>query len=143
MRWAAVGSFCAEPSWELAEPRSDRRERNGLIFVCDQSTEEECLSRRLLGLPKSQSTLLAKMREVHRTPWHTRRLCHLFSAFGGRAMCFPRSILFTLLPHLHLLRLPDFVALLVQCEDAPIVWRVLPRRTGRVGIAVGLISVSN
>merc|ERR1719199_1221025 len=59
-----VGSFCAEPSWELAEPRSDRRERNGLIFVCDQSTEEECLSRRLLGLPKSQSTLLSKLRET-------------------------------------------------------------------------------
>lgn len=52
------------PSRPPAEPRGDRRERNGLIFVCDQSTEEECLSRRLLGLPKSQSTLLSKLRET-------------------------------------------------------------------------------
>lgn len=68
------------PSRTLAERRGDRRERNGLIFVCDQSTEEECLSRRLLGLPKSQSTLLAKMREVLRTPSHLDTRGHLVVA---------------------------------------------------------------
>jgi len=40
------------------------RARNGLIFICDTSTEEECLARRLLGLPKTQISLLSKLSET-------------------------------------------------------------------------------
>mmetsp|Transcript_20902 Transcript_20902/g.36858 ORF Transcript_20902/g.36858 Transcript_20902/m.36858 type:complete len:372 (-) Transcript_20902:126-1241(-) len=39
----------------------ERQWRNGVIFICDSSTEHECLSRRLLGLPKSQASLISKM----------------------------------------------------------------------------------
>lgn len=39
--------------------RSERARRNGLVFICDPTTEAECLQRRLLGLPKSQSSLLS------------------------------------------------------------------------------------
>ena len=39
--------------------RGDRARRNGLVFICDPTTEAECLQRRLLGLPKSQSSLLS------------------------------------------------------------------------------------
>jgi len=42
----------------------DRSRRNGLVFICDPTTEEECLSRRLLGLPKSQSSLLSKLADT-------------------------------------------------------------------------------
>jgi len=40
---------------------SERQWKNGVIFICDSSTEQECISRRLLGLPKSQTSLLSKM----------------------------------------------------------------------------------
>jgi len=39
----------------------DRSHRNGMVFICDPTTEDECLSRRLLGLPKSQASLLSKL----------------------------------------------------------------------------------
>eukprot|EP00326_Haptolina_ericina_P035805 CAMPEP_0181243516 /NCGR_PEP_ID=MMETSP1096-20121128/42319_1 /TAXON_ID=156174 ORGANISM="Chrysochromulina ericina, Strain CCMP281" /NCGR_SAMPLE_ID=MMETSP1096 /ASSEMBLY_ACC=CAM_ASM_000453 /LENGTH=469 /DNA_ID=CAMNT_0023339905 /DNA_START=60 /DNA_END=1470 /DNA_ORIENTATION=- len=39
----------------------ERQWKNGVIFICDPSTEQECISRRLLGLPKSQSSLLSKL----------------------------------------------------------------------------------
>ena len=39
----------------------ERSRRNGLVFICDPTTESECLSRRLLGLPKSQTSLLSKL----------------------------------------------------------------------------------
>ena len=39
----------------------ERQWKNGVIFICDSSTEQECISRRLLGLPKSQTSLLSKM----------------------------------------------------------------------------------
>ena len=32
-----------------------------MVFICDPTTEDECLSRRLLGLPKSQASLLSKL----------------------------------------------------------------------------------
>lgn len=43
----------------LSGERMERSRRNGLVFICDPTTEEECLQRRLLGLPKSQSSLLS------------------------------------------------------------------------------------
>jgi len=47
---ASAGSGSGERQW-----------KNGVIFICDGSTEQECISRRLLGLPKSQTSLLSKM----------------------------------------------------------------------------------
>ena len=44
--------------------RSERSRRNGLVFICDPTTEKECLQRRLLGLPKSQSSLLSKLADT-------------------------------------------------------------------------------
>ena len=61
---AAHGGASSTGAARSPAERTERRERNGLIFVCDPSTEEECLSRRLLGLPKSQSTLLSKLRDT-------------------------------------------------------------------------------
>jgi hypothetical protein len=44
--------------------RTERSRRNGLVFICDPTTEAECLQRRLLGLPKSQSSLLSKLADT-------------------------------------------------------------------------------
>lgn len=51
------------PSEELssAGASGERQWKNGVIFICDTSTEQECISRRLLGLPKSQMSLLSKL----------------------------------------------------------------------------------
>ena len=48
----------------LSGERSERSRRNGLVFICDPTTEKECLLRRLLGLPKSQSSLLSKLADT-------------------------------------------------------------------------------
>uniref|UniRef100_A0A7S4B0C0 DCD domain-containing protein n=1 Tax=Chrysotila carterae TaxID=13221 RepID=A0A7S4B0C0_CHRCT len=56
----------ADPHGLTGAQRTARAVRNALIFICDTNTEEECLSRRLLGLPKSQVSLLSKLTDTSR-----------------------------------------------------------------------------
>lgn len=63
-----LGRSSQEASSNLVDvPRRGQRlprvVRNGVIFICDSITERECLSRRLLGLPKTQVSLLSKIAE--------------------------------------------------------------------------------
>jgi len=67
----------------------DRSRRNGLVFICDPTTEEECLSRRLLGLPKSQSSLLSKLADsslLFLFNVRTRQMLGVFSPDGAAGM---------------------------------------------------------
>jgi len=68
---------------------ADRSRRNGLVFICDQTTEEECLSRRLLGLPKSQASLLSKLSDsslLFLFNVRTRQMLGVFSPDGAAGM---------------------------------------------------------
>ena len=71
---AAIGMSLGRPKGDpslgaaggarLSGERGERTRRNGLVFICDPTTEKECLQRRLLGLPKSQSSLLSKLADT-------------------------------------------------------------------------------
>ena len=52
------GDFIAAAAAAAAATATSAR-RNGLVFICDPTTEAECLERRLLGFLKSQATLLS------------------------------------------------------------------------------------
>mmetsp|Transcript_26308 Transcript_26308/g.61387 ORF Transcript_26308/g.61387 Transcript_26308/m.61387 type:complete len:464 (-) Transcript_26308:157-1548(-) len=101
-------------------PKPQRTARNALIFICDPNTEEECLSRRLLGLPKSQVSLLSKLSDTSRLflfNVRTRQMMGVFQpegvpgldlepqAWEGR---FPVQVRFRMAPpHMQVLSLPE------------------------------------
>jgi len=93
---------------DVARARSSRLRavRNGVIFICDSVTEQECLARCLLGLPKTQVSLLSKVTDsslLFLFNVRTRQLMGVFqptcpagmdlvpSAWGGR---FPVQVRF-------------------------------------------------
>ena len=87
---ASEGGWAPQAAeWVLAMQGGDRSRRNGLVFICDPTTENECLSRRLLGLPKSQTSLLSKLGEsslLFLFNVRSRRMLGIFKPNGAAGM---------------------------------------------------------